>query len=275
MPVSDHNAEPLPPQPQPTGSTWVLLRGLTREQGHWGRFASDLQAALPEGSLVLTPDLPGNGCRWQERSPSDVPGMVSALRAQLLPELAELGRSGPCHVLAMSLGAMVTVAWAHQHPEEVQDAVLINTSLRPHSHFWQRLRPGNYARILGLLLAREASAEDWERAILAMTSRHPLEPQATLQRWLQLRQSHPVGVANGLRQLWAAARYRAPAGRLPVPVLLLNGLGDQLVHPDCSARLAATWQAPLLRHPTAGHDLPLDAGPWVIRQVLQWQASPR
>lgn len=252
----------------PAPSTWVLLRGLTRERGHWGNFPAQLQAALPPGSQVITPDLPGNGTLWEARSPANVPEMVDALRQQL----QSLGARGPLHVLAMSLGAMVTVDWMHRHPEEVADAVLINTSLRPYSPPWRRLQPQHYPTILRLLLT-QAKAKDWENAILQMTTRHPaVDTDALLAHWLQLRQQHPVATANGLRQLWAATRYQAPRSAPPVPVLLLNGEGDRLVHPSCSSVLAASWGAPLLRHPTAGHDLPLDAGQWVVQQVLQWQA---
>ncbi len=254
--------------PTSAPSTWVLLRGLTREQGHWGDFPDQLRAALPPGSQVITPDLPGNGALWQTRSPASVPEMVDALRQQL----QGLGVPGPRHVLAMSLGAMVAVDWMHRHPAEVADAVLINTSLRPHSPPWRRLQPRHYPTILRLLLT-QAKAKDWENTILQMTTRHPaVATETLLAHWLQLRQRHPVATANGLRQLWAATRYQAPRSAPPVPVLLLNGEGDRLVHPSCSSVLAASWGAPLLRHPTAGHDLPLDAGPWVVQQVLQWQA---
>lgn len=251
-----------------TTNTWVLLRGLTREQGHWGDFPAQLQVALPAGSRVLTPDLPGNGSLWQSRSPASVPAMVDALRQQLRSQ----GVQSPVHVLAMSLGAMVTVDWMHRHPDEVADAVLINTSLRPHSPPWRRLQPQHYPTILRLLLTR-APASEWERAILQMTTRHPaVDTQPLLTDWLRLREQHPVATANGLRQLWAATRYQAPPGKPMAPVLLLNGEGDRLVHPSCSSVLAAAWGAPLIKHPTAGHDLPLDAGPWVVQQVLHWLA---
>ena len=41
---------------------WVLLRGLTREAGHWGSFPNQLRKALG-GTPVLTLDLPGAGTR--------------------------------------------------------------------------------------------------------------------------------------------------------------------------------------------------------------------
>lgn len=256
----------MSPDTQP--ATWILLRGLTREAGHWGRFLDAFRDALPPGSRVLSPDLPGNGVLHTQQSPTRVEDMVAHCRQQLLAQ----GLKPPYHVLAMSLGAMVTVAWAHAHPEELACGVLINTSLRPYSPFWHRLRPGNYGTIARLLLTR-ASAPAWEDAILRMTTRHPVDPAAARAHWLDLRRDHPVTTGNGLRQLWAATRYRAPKQAPRVPLLLLNGLGDRLVHPDCSTSLARAWHLPLLRHPTAGHDLPLDAASWVLAQVSGWPAA--
>lgn len=249
-------------------STWILLRGLTREQGHWGEFVPLLKAALPQGSTLLTPDLPGNGVLHQQTSPMRVEDMMAALRCQLV----EQGHHGPYNVVAMSLGAMVTVAWAHAYPQELQRCVLINTSLRPFSPFWQRLRPRNYLTIVALLLGR-APAERWEGAILSMTTRLAGAPALILQDWLSLRARHPVSTRNGLRQLWAATRYRAPRQCPPVPMLILNGQGDLLVSPKCSVELAKQWQQPLIRHPKAGHDLPLDAAPWVVSQIQTWLAA--
>jgi hypothetical protein len=61
---------------------------------------------------------------------------------------------------------------------------LINTSLRPYSAPWQRLRPGNYLRLLRLL-ALPASARQIEEGILSMTSRRP--DTAVVDRWVALR----------------------------------------------------------------------------------------
>ena len=241
--------------------TWILLRGLTRESGHWGPFTGPLAAALP-GCEVLALDLPGNGHLYQQASPTQVEDMVAHCRTAL----ARRQITGPVHLLGMSLGAMVAVAWSAAYPMEVAAQVLINTSLRPFSPFYQRLRPGNYARLLRLALPG-ATPEMWERSILRITSNaaHP----NLLPLWLALRQRHPVSRANALRQLLAAARFTAPS-RLATPTLLLASAQDQLVSVACSHALARQWQCPLQVHPAAGHDLPLDDGGWVVQQVVQW-----
>jgi len=50
---------------------------------------------------------------------------------------------------------------------------------------------------------------------------------------------------------------------------------DALVDARCSQALARAWGVPLAIHPDAGHDLPLDAGPWVVERVRAWAAAPQ
>ncbi|HAV70244.1 MAG TPA: alpha/beta hydrolase, partial [Alcanivorax sp.] len=42
-------------------TTWILLRGLVREQAHWNGFADRLAGALGADHRVMCMDLPGNG----------------------------------------------------------------------------------------------------------------------------------------------------------------------------------------------------------------------
>lgn len=242
-------------------STWVLLRGLTRETGHWGGFTQQLAQGLAPRRIVCL-DLPGNGTLHRLRSPIRVHDMVEHCRTQL----KERGVGGPIALLAMSLGAMVAVAWAEAHPGELCGCVLINTSLKPFSPFHHRLRPSSYPALLAVLACRDASAR--ESAIQRLTSTR--RDAAVLAQWIGLHRLHPVSPLNALRQLLAAARFVAPLRSPEVPMLLLDSRRDMLVNPRCSAALARRWGLPLEQHPTAGHDLPLDDGPWVVEQIASW-----
>lgn len=247
--------------------SWVLLRGLTREARHWGGFKDLMQARWP-ASPIETIDLPGNGALHAQASPNTVEGMVRHCRTVL----AQRGIQPPVRVLALSMGAMAAVAWAQQHPDELEACVLISTSLRPFSRWHQRLRPHNAPQLLGMLLARSADAQ--ERGVLRLTSRHPAEPpERLIEQWVRWRREHPVSRRNALRQLRAAMRYRAPNNPPNVPMLALVGAADDLVSPECSRQLARAWKLALREHPSAGHDLPLDAGPWVVSEVADWLAS--
>ena len=47
---------------------WILLRGLTRESGHWGDFLPLCQQACPDGG-VLPLDFPGSNVWHHQASP--------------------------------------------------------------------------------------------------------------------------------------------------------------------------------------------------------------
>jgi len=247
-------------------TTWLLFRGLTRESRHWGDFPEIFQAACPEAEILCL-DLPGNGVLYRQDSPADVLAMAEYCRA----ELRQRGIAGPVHLLAMSLGAMVAVAWAARYPEEIAGAVLINTSLRPFSPFYQRLRPRSYGRLLRFLWPGDSTAAA-EVRILRLTSNRAAAPELVA-AWAAYRREQPVALANALRQLLAAVRYRAPVAAPAIPLLVLASRGDQLVNPDCSRRLARLWQTAFAEHANAGHDIPLDDGPWVAEQIGAWRQT--
>jgi len=241
---------------------WVLLRGLVRESRHWGGFVQEFEQVVPHARAVML-DLPGNGGRCAEVSPATVGDMVEAYRAQLYA----MGKTAPHRIFAISMGAMVAAEWSYRYPGEVERQVLVNTSMRPFSAFYKRLRPANYLPILKLLAMR-ATPLQWEAAILRMTTNR--SHGEVLPSWGAWRVQHPVALRNVWRQLWAAATYRAPSGRPSAATLVLASAQDHLVAVDCSVALAQRWGVPLLVHASAGHDLCLDDGPWVAQQVRAW-----
>jgi pimeloyl-ACP methyl ester carboxylesterase len=245
-------------------SSWVLLRGLTRESGHWGAFTSLLQHRHPDARVVAL-DLPGNGALNDRPSPTRIEAMTQCCRA----DLRSRGVEPPYLLLAMSLGAMVAVDWATHAPRELAGCVLINTSLRPFSPWYRRLRPTNYAALLALALT-PGLGRGHERTILRLTSANPTAGATVLDSWTQLRRARPVTATNALRQLLAAARYRAPSTPPALPLLVLASRGDRLVDPRCSRELARRWQADIAVHPSAGHDLALDDAVWVADQIDRW-----
>ncbi|HSD37713.1 MAG TPA: alpha/beta hydrolase [Rhodocyclaceae bacterium] len=242
-------------------ATWVLLRGLTRESRHWGSFVDVFRAGIGD-ARVITLDLPGNGELHTLRSPTTVAAMADYCRA----ELARRGLVPPWNLVAMSLGAMVSVAWAAQYPREVARCVLINTSMRPFNPFHQRLLPGNYLALLRLAFMG-TSAERQEATILRLTSNAADEHADVLPAWVRYRQEFPVSRCNTLRQLIAAARFRAPPVKPAAELLILTSSRDALVDTRCSQALARAWCVPIAEHPQAGHDLPLDDGPWVAARI--------
>lgn len=238
----------------------VLLRGLAREQAHWGEFPGEL--ARQTQRPVYCQDLPGMGQYHREQSPAD----MKALAELILPRL-QRRHPGPWHLVAMSLGAMLAVQLAELAPHQVASLVLINTSAGALTPFYQRLRWQQYPKVLRAFVA---PIRQRERLILQLTSHYWQQPQ--LHHAINIAKHRPVQRLNVLRQLLAASRFCLPSTP-QCPLLLLSGAADQLVDPVCSQRLADYWQVAHRVHPGAGHDLVLDAPDWLLSQLLQFYSS--
>ena len=247
--------------------SWILLRGLAREARHWGAFTARF-AQQCGNEVVVALDLPGNGEFHLQASPTHVCKLVEFLRLQLRVKLVP----PPYNLLAMSLGGMVAADWAQRYPNEVTRLVLINTSMRPFSSAPQRLRPANWPQ-LALLAARWSDADYAERVIHQLTCNHAASIESDIAVWRQIRKASPISATNAARQLLAAARYSCAPTAPACSVLVLSSSADHLVHPQCSAQLAAAWQARAHQHPWAGHDLPHDDAAWVCGTMADWLAE--
>lgn len=245
---------------------WVFLRGIVRQHRHWEDFPERFQAAFPEATLLL-PDMPGNGDLHDHESLTSIAEMVEAVR----DDLRGRGLHGPVHLLALSMGGMVGIEWMQRHPEDIERAVLINTSMPGLSRISERLRRAAWPDILRSLLLMPQLER--ERLFIELTANLYPEPDALARRWAAYAEAQPTARMNALRQLFAATTWRAPDARPHEHVLLLQSLGDKVVDPVCSTRIADRWRWPLASHPTAGHDLTLDDPDWVIAQVKQWLAT--
>jgi len=244
---------------------WFFLRGLVREAGHWSGFLERFAEAFPDREVIAL-DLPGTGTHFREASPSTVTEIAALVRQEFLAKKGEDN-----HLFALSLGAMVALEWLDRWPGDLRSAVLVNTSVRGLSPIHHRLRPKNYLRILKMIASR--NQKFMERTILEMTSHNRERFEELTESWVQIQKQRPVSLANKVRQLAAAVRFHPPKKKPTLPLLLLNGAGDQLVNPACSQAIAKLWKLPVHVHPTAGHDLSLDAPDWVIEKLREFKKN--
>ncbi|CAB3768788.1 alpha/beta fold hydrolase [Paraburkholderia solisilvae] len=242
-------------------SAWIMLRGLTRETRHWGTLPQRVSDAF-DGARVLPVDLPGNGEFAALHSYRSVADMVGFVRLVAL----DSGVPGPYRLLAMSLGGMVATDWAQRHPHEIESLALINTSMRPFNRPYERLRPHAWP-VLMRIAAHWRDPRAAESAIHALTCNNRRTLADDLDAWIAIRRSAPVSRANALRQLIAAASFRAALQPPSCRTLILSSAADALVDPACSASIAAAWRAPHRQHADAGHDLPHDDPAWVVEQL--------
>lgn len=242
---------------------FYLIRGLIREARHWGVLPDLLRRAFP-GAQVSTLDIPGAGDYFRQASPLRVDDMVQRMRADFLQQA---GVHEDATLIAISLGGMIAAHWLHAHPQDFRRVVLINTSFGGLSPFYHRLRPGALPAMVRAAFTR---ASQREAVILRLVSNNPAVFDAGVALWDGIRRERPVSAANTVRQLWAASGFRLPQQRPAVPVLLLASTGDRMVSVECSRAIARAWQAPLLEHGSAGHDLSLDDPDWILAQVRRF-----
>jgi len=242
-------------------SCFVLIRGLLREQRHWGEFKQILQKQFPL-SDIITLEIPGNGRLYQQTSANNIAAYTESLRSQL-------PRQGNINLIALSMGGMIALDWMNKYPTEINSAVLINTSVRPHSPFFHRLRWQCYPAIFSML---RNSAEQIEQQILDLTSNTYENKTELLKQWQQWRKQNPVSKSSALNQLIAAARFSNPEKPLH-PILIVSSKNDRLVNHSCSKKLHDIWNSDYQQHDTAGHDLPLDEPQWLAQTIYQWHKS--
>jgi alpha-beta hydrolase superfamily lysophospholipase len=242
---------------------FVLVRGLAREAGHWQRFDRALLERLPE-AVVEHHDLPGNGARWRERSPIDTASMAAQLREQVWSRSRE-----PVVLVAISLGAMVCLDWRQRwRADPLLGLVAINTSIGGLCRPWQRLQIPALISTLQTMALRDAVAR--ERAILELTTSDHRDDLELARRHAALHDARPIARANVLRQMLAAARFRAEPVGSGVPILLLSSAVDRMVDPECSRRIAEAFATSHSVHDRAGHDLTLDDPSWCAERIATW-----
>ncbi|WP_213778047.1 alpha/beta hydrolase [Caballeronia sp. dw_276] len=252
-------------------SAWILLRGLTREGRHWGKFLEHLrlEAALPSDQITLL-DLPGNGRENALPAPLYVSDMTTFVRSRA----AAAGLKPPYRLLAMSLGGMVATDWAQRHPQDIERLVLINTSMRPFAAMHERLQLSAWPQLLRAAALWNDSLR-CEGIIHGVTCNRTDTFDDDLAVWATIRRVAPVSAKNALRQLWAAARFHAGEQAPACPTLLLSSKMDHLVKAVCSERIAEKWRSQHKQHAWAGHDLPHDDPAWTANAIAGWLQTLR
>lgn len=239
---------------------FYLIRGLIREKRHWGPFIGQLERAFPDAKITMI-DIPGAGDYYKSSSPTTVHGMVKEMRKDYLKARNE---NEDNHLIAVSLGGMISVEWMKSFPTDFHRATLINTSLGGLSPVFLRLLPSAFIHLVKVpfLKGREKEAR-----ILQLVTNNRDIFDSTLDLWEEVQKERPVSIDNTLRQLFAGALYQVHDFTPPIPVTILASTYDRMVSVKCSRHIADEWHVPIFEHPTGGHDLTADDPVWVVEQI--------
>ncbi|MCE2593496.1 alpha/beta hydrolase [Motilimonas cestriensis] len=242
--------------------TLVLLRGLSRDQRHWGSFKTLLQQTLPHYQVTCLDTL-GNGTLREHKSPLK----MDEYGQDLLAQLADNDIKQPV-LVGLSLGGMVALSALAQQPEQIHHVITLNTSSTL-SPWWQRF---SLPWALGhLLFAKKMPhCSRLEYGILQFTSSQQNQNIALLQQWSDYRKEANTKLSNSLRQILAASAFTVDEGlKTAGKVSIISAVQDRLVNPECSQKLAQHLDAPLFRIDNAGHDLALDQPNRLIETIIK------
>ncbi|EFV13853.1 alpha/beta fold hydrolase [Segniliparus rugosus] len=237
---------------------FLLLRGLSRESRHWEEFPALLESRL--GATVACVDAPGFGSEHRRVSPRTIAGITDDIRARFG------GGGADWTLLGISLGGMVALDWCARYPADFGRVVVINSSTAA-TPLFHRFAP---SALPELALGRFKSDVERELTVLERVTNNPgIDRTGLAERWAGYLAEQRPSNASLANQIIAAVVFPMPK-RVRPPALVLAARRDRLVAASSSETIAARLGAPIRYHETAGHDLTLDDGPWVVDQIEAW-----
>ncbi len=245
---------------------WLLLRGLTREQRHWGSFRKTFGDSFGSENVYCL-DHVGVGTEKGRPVVFTIEAMVLDLRKRWLA--LKGSDPAPWSIVSLSLGSMLSLHWCEAFPNDFNYQIIMNVSSSTESRPWRRLLLENLPNFSQLAVAQDQVAR--ERLVLDMCSNllSSEDKDHLAEEWAKFAMPKTELRKVALSQLWAATRYRSPQ-KMTVPTLALVSAADRLVHPSCTVNLASALKFPLEIHPRAGHELALDDPQWVIQQIKKF-----
>jgi pimeloyl-ACP methyl ester carboxylesterase len=240
-----------------------MMRGLVREARHWGHLKDYFAQRLPAASMH-TVDFPGMGTEHHRQTPAKMDQIVDDTRARHLDarSKSDIAANAKWGIFAVSLGGMVALNWASRYPNDFEYVVVANTSAGNLSTPFQRFSWRNLGKVARATFTRNSVRR--EQLLLSFTVNNPnIDQGQVAQQWSQFPRASRSTL---IRQMWAASRWKLPA-QINSNVLVLASEADRLCNVQCGKNIAAHIGAPIMIHPTAGHELPRDEPDWCIAQV--------
>ena len=241
-----------------------LIRGLTRESGHWGDFVNLLESQLPEAKIHLM-DLPGAGVYHKTNAPSSFKKMVDFMRKDMIdtinPEEHNI-------VFATSLAGMLATEWTINYKNGFDGLIMVNSSFKGICSTNERANKSVRGDMLRILLTNNIKRR--ERLIIKVNSNKSEMVDKLLDAWVLIQKKRKMSRMNILRQTLAGMRYELKGKKPEIPILIIGSKGDRMVSPSCIEKIHNHFGGDLIWHPTSGHGLPLDEPEWLSKTVSNW-----
>ena len=242
-----------------------LLRGLTRESGHWGNdFAQNITKKFPNSTIHYL-DLPGAGVYNRDKSPMKVNSIMEFMRSRAIEKFKDTTQKNI--IVATSLGGMVAMEWVLKHKSDFDAAVLVVPSFKKVRKFNERVKPSIRKEVISIGFTRNMQKR--EAKLVKINSNRLEKFNDILTSWVNIQKKRPMAKKNIIRQSIAGMRYQ-PKGKPNIPILVIGSYGDRLVKSSCTVKVATKYNSTLEMHNTSGHALPIDAPEWLVDTIKSW-----
>jgi pimeloyl-ACP methyl ester carboxylesterase len=240
------------------GTPLVLVHGL----GSCLRFWDGVREPLEKHHRVVRYDVRGFGESDQPAGPYDTTTFASDLAALL--DALGIDRA---HVVGLSMGGVIAQRFALDFPARLRSLVLLSTSAEvgeKAAAFWNRLadlveRYGLSQRVLDASRSFSAAFAAANPDIVRLHS----EPGRNV-----------AGAYAATARAMSSFGWSAELKRVEAPVLVLQGLADQLTPPGGAVRLSRAFpRARLLLVPEVGHFIPIEQPVLFTSTVLAFTAG--
>ena len=248
MPTLDRGTHALhyDVQGEPSAPPLLMIMGLGLSSQAW----HDLPPRLTPSFRVITFDNAGTG---RSSAPPSISMTTMAADAAAVIEAAGFERAA---VFGISMGGMIAIELAIQHPERVERLVLGCT----HGGYWKSKKPTFTTS--ALLAAGSVLQSHFPPRLFAKvltTEQHFARDPSAFVAWLKA--MDPAGPITTLRQMRAIMNHRADErlAQIQASTLVVTGDRDALVPAENSRRLAKRIPgAKLVEFSGAGHCFPVE-----------------
>lgn len=241
---------------------FYLIRGLSRESGHWGDFVTIFESQFPNASITLM-DLPGFGVFNSCNSPLSIKKIVDFLKFNYL-----IDKDEDNYLVASSLGGIVALDWITRFQDDFRGLVIMNTSFNSICTFSERVRKKSKLDIIKIFLS--SKIESKERLTLNINTNFPELHLKTLSEWVEIQKIRKVKRKNVLFQSIAGLTYKPISIFRKTSILTLASKKDKLVCESCFEKVNQFLGGKLVWNENAGHCIPLDDPYWVLNEIVIW-----
>jgi len=245
------------------GEPMIILRGLGRSMRHWLGF--DIK--LSKEFKVITMDPRGVG-----RSTAPAPWRMSVYDlADDVARVLDAVDVPAAHVMGVSLGGMIALAFGLRYPDRARSLSVINSSIAGCGTL--RLSP----RAIATLARGVVASRSLQRNLAPLLVSEGYEDLARLvAKWERIEAVEGVPRDAAAKQIIAALGFkvRADLGRIKTPTLVMYGEADRFVPPINSRMIhQSIAHSRLVALPGAGHEPTIDKASDVIAALMEFVQS--